>query len=62
MAGRALRQAHYEMIADVSLSLPLGAKIMLGKDAYEVVGHTQGMVGSSGDELAFFTVSNALAI
>jgi putative ABC transport system permease protein len=50
------------MIADVSLRLPLGEKIMLGKDAYEVVGHTQGMVGSSGDGLAFFTVSDALAI
>jgi putative ABC transport system permease protein len=62
VAGRALRQAHYEMIADVSLRLPLGEKITLGKDAYEVVGHTQGMVGSSGDGLAFFTVSDALAI
>lgn len=61
-AGRALRQAHYEMIADVSLKLALGEKITLGKDAYEVVGHTRGMVGSSGDGLAFFTVSDALAI
>ena len=62
VAGRTMRQAHYEMIADVSLQLPLGEKITLGKDAYEVVGHTQGMVGSSGDGLAFFTVSDALAI
>jgi putative ABC transport system permease protein len=62
VAGRALRHAHYEMIADESLKLPLGEKITLGKDAYEVVGLTRGMVGSSGDGLAFFTVSDALAI
>lgn len=61
-AGRPLRQAHYEMIADVSLGLLLGEKITLGRDLYEVVGHTRGMVGSSGDGLAFFTVSDALAI
>lgn len=62
VAGRALRQAHYEMIADVSLKLGLGEKITLGKDTFEVVGQTRGMTGSSGDGLAFFTVSDALAI
>jgi putative ABC transport system permease protein len=62
IAGRELRQAHYEIIADVSLGLPLGDKITLGNDEYEVVGLTRGMVGSSGDGLAFFTVSDALAI
>jgi len=62
VAGRTLRQAHFEMIADASLGLRLGEKITLGKDTYEVVGHTNGMVGTSGDGLAFFTVSDALAI
>ena len=62
VAGRALRQAHYEMIADLSLHLPLGEKVTLGRDVYEVVGHTRGMVGTSGDGLTFFTVSDALAI
>lgn len=62
IAGRPLRQAHYEMIADVSLKLPLGSKMPLGKDVYEVVGLTRGMVGSSGDGLAFFSVSDAMAI
>lgn len=62
VAGRVLRQAHYEMIADRSLGLPLGEKIRLGKNVYEVVGQTSGLVGSSGDGLAFFTVSDALAI
>ncbi len=61
-AGRTLRQAHYEMIADKSLGLDLGEKIKLGKDAYEVVGLTSGMVGSGGDGMAFFTISDAQAI
>lgn len=62
VAGRPLRQAHYEMIADMSLRLPLGSRIRLGKNAYEIVGLTSGMVGSGGDGLAFFTVSDAMAI
>ena len=61
-AGRPLRQAHYEMIADLSLGLPLGEKVKLGKDMYEVVGLTRGMVGTGGDGLAFFTVRDAMAI
>ncbi len=61
-AGRPLRQAHYEMIADRSLRLPLGSKVKLGKDVYEVVGITSGMVGSGGDGLGFFTVVDAEAI
>lgn len=60
--GRSLRQAHYEMIADRTLGLSLGEKIKLGKDVYEVVGLTKGMVGSGGDGLAFFTVSDAQTI
>ena len=62
VAGRPLRQAHYEMIADRSLHLEPGEKVRLGKDVYEVVGLTSGMVGSGGDGLGFFTVSDAQAI
>jgi putative ABC transport system permease protein len=62
VAGRALRQAHYEMIADQSLNLPLGSSIRLGKDVYQIVGLTRGMVGTGGDGLTFFTVSDAMAI
>jgi putative ABC transport system permease protein len=62
VAGRPLQQAHFEMIADQSLRLPLGSRIRLGKDVYEVVGLARGMVGSSGDGLTFFTVSDAMAI
>jgi putative ABC transport system permease protein len=62
VAGRPLRQAHFEMIADRSLGLPLGERVALGKDLYEVVGLTRGMVGTSGDGLCFFTSSDAVAI
>jgi len=62
VAGRPLQQAHFEMIADQSLRLPLGTRIRLGKDVYEVVGLTHGLVGTSGDGLTFFTVSDAMAI
>jgi putative ABC transport system permease protein len=62
VAGRPLRQAHFEMIADASLKLPLGSRIRLGKDFYQVVGLTRGMVGTGGDGLTFFTVSDAMAI
>jgi putative ABC transport system permease protein len=60
--GRSLRQAHYELIADRSLGIPLGAVLPLGKNRYRVVGLTTGMVGSGGDGLAFFTVSDAQTI
>ncbi len=62
VAGRPLRQAHYEMIADRSLGLPLGERIKLGKNLYEVVGLTKGMVGTSGDGLCFFTASDSESI
>ena len=62
VVGRPLRQNHYEMIADRTLGLPLGAHVRLGKDTYTVVGITQGMIGSGGDGLGFFTVRDALAI
>lgn len=53
IAGRVLNQAHYEMIADVSLGLALGEKVQLGQDSYEVVGLTRGMVGWTVMDLAF---------
>jgi putative ABC transport system permease protein len=36
--------------------------VKLGKELYRVVGLTQGMSGIAGDGLAFFTVSDAMAI
>lgn len=60
--GRPLAAKHYELIADRSLGLPLGAHLVLGKETYTVVGLTEGMVGSGGDGLAFFTLADAQAI
>jgi len=62
ISGRPLRKAHYEMIADRSLKLGIGEKLKLGKDVYQVVGITSGMVGSGGDGLCFVTTSDAEAI
>ena len=62
VAGRALGLAHYEMIADESLKLPLAATIKLAKDTYTVVGLTRAMSSPSGDSMAFFTLQDAQAI
>ena len=61
-AGRPLSQAHYEMVADLSLGLQLGERIKLGKDYYTVVGLTKGMTSASGDGMAFFSLPDAQAI
>ena len=62
IAGRALGQAHYEMLADRILGLHLGDQVPLAKDVYAVVGITAGMVSTAGDGIAFFTVPDAIAI
>lgn len=61
-AGRPLRQNHYEMLADVSLQLPLGSRLRLGRETYTVVGLTRNMLSSAGDGMAFVTVPDAQAI
>lgn len=60
--GRALGQAHYEMIANESLLLPLGEKVKFAKDTYTVVGITRGMSSPAGDSMGFFTLADAEAI
>jgi len=62
VAGRPIGHAHYEMIADASLGLPLGGRLKFGKDYYDVVGLTKGMTSASGDGMAFFSVADAQAI
>lgn len=62
IVGRPLAQGHFEMIADKSLGLALGDRVPLGKETYTVVGITTGMVGTGGDGLAFFSVSDAQVI
>jgi len=62
VAGRSLRKAHYEMVADQSLEIKLGEKVKLGKETFTVVGITDSMISASGDGLAFFTATDAQAI
>ena len=62
VAGRALRQNHFELIADRSLKLELGERIKLGKETYTVVGLTANMISSGGDGIACVTTSDAVAI
>lgn len=62
VAGRALTAAHREMIADRSLSLPLGARVPLGDETYTVVGVTQGLLSSGGEGVAVVTERDALDI
>jgi putative ABC transport system permease protein len=62
VAGRTLGQAHYEVIADESLKLPIGETIKFGKDTYTVVGLTRAMTSPAGDGMAFFALHDAQAI
>ncbi len=62
IAGRPLRQAHYEMIADKTSGLQLGDLVPLGKNIYTVVGISSGMNSSGGDAMAFLTRADAQAV
>jgi len=62
IAGRRLEQAHFEMIADKSLGLPLGHRMVLGKDTYTVVGLTRNMASTGGDSMVFVTRADSQAI
>ncbi len=62
VAGRRLEQAHFEMIADKSLGLPLGHRMALGKDTYTVVGITRNMTSTAGDSMVFLTLADSQAI
>jgi putative ABC transport system permease protein len=61
-SGRALLQAHYEMIADVSTGLSVGDRVPLGSDVYTVVGLTRLMTSQSGDPMAFLSLTDAQAV
>lgn len=62
IAGRALAQAHFELIADRTLGVSLGETIRLGQETYTVVGLTRGMTSSAGDPMTFFTLPDAQAV
>ena len=62
VSGRGIAQAHYELVADVKLNLPIGTKLHLGLNDYTVVGLTHGVMSSSGDPVAFFSLADAQEI
>lgn len=62
IAGRPLRRNHYEIVVDKTLGFRLHESIRLGKETYQIVGITSGMVSSGGDGMSVVTVSDSQAI
>lgn len=62
VAGRPMTQPHFECIADRSLGLDVGTKLPLGRDIYEIVGITNGILASGGDSTVFFSRADAQTI
>ncbi|MCW9088000.1 MAG: ABC transporter permease [Gammaproteobacteria bacterium] len=59
VAGRPIRRAHYELVADQKLGLSLGQRVRLGVHDYTVVGVTRGAVDSGGNPLAYLSLPDA---
>lgn len=59
VAGRGIRQAHYEMVADRKVGLRIGATVRLGLDDYTVVGLVTGAVDSGGNPLVYLSLPDA---
>ncbi|HLY24557.1 MAG TPA: ABC transporter permease [bacterium] len=59
VAGRGIRQAHYEMVADRKLGLRIGQTVHLGLDDYTIVGLVAGAVDSGGNPLVYLSLPDA---
>jgi putative ABC transport system permease protein len=59
IAGRNIRQKHYEIVASKAMNMEIGTKIRLGLHNYTVVGISAKMVSSSGDPAAYVTLADA---
>ncbi len=62
IAGRNIRQKHYEMVVARAMRIELGEKITLGQNEYTVVGISENIVSSGGDPVAYVTLSDAQEI
>ncbi len=62
IAGRNIRQKHYEMVVAKGMKMQLGETIRLGLHDYTVVGITGKMVSSSGDPAAYVSLADAQEI
>lgn len=59
VAGRPITRSHYEMLADRRAGLEIGERVRLGRDVYEVVGLTDGIVASGGDPVVHLTLRDS---
>jgi putative ABC transport system permease protein len=59
IAGRNIRQKHYEIVVSKAMNMDIGTKIRLGLHNYTVVGISAKMVSSSGDPAAYVTLADA---
>jgi putative ABC transport system permease protein len=57
--GRHIGRSHFELVADRTSGLELGARIALGRSMFTVVGLTQHQVASGGDPAVFITLLDA---
>ncbi|HSD53503.1 MAG TPA: ABC transporter permease [Burkholderiales bacterium] len=62
VAGRPIRAAHYEMVADAKLGLALGDTVRLATHDYTVVGITRATVDSAGNPLVYLSLPDAQAV
>lgn len=59
IAGRNIRQNHYEMVVAKAMKMDIGDKIHLGLHDYTVVGLTGKVVSSGGDPVAYVSLADA---
>ncbi len=57
--GRHIGRSHFEIVADRTSGLVLGATLKLGRNTFTVVGITQHQVASGGDPAVFMTLLDA---
>ena len=62
IAGRNIRQKHYEMVVAQAMKMELGEKLRLGQHEYTVVGITGKVVSSAGDPAAYLSLADAQEI
>ncbi|KAF0217256.1 MAG: hypothetical protein FD174_3364 [Geobacteraceae bacterium] len=59
IAGRGIRQKHYEIVVAKAMRMEIGEKIHLGLHDYTVVGITGKVVSSGGDPAAYVSLADA---
>lgn len=62
IAGRGLKNDHYEIIVTDKTGFHLDDKVKLGRNYYKVVGITHGTVSSGGDPLVYISLKDAQKI